>query len=210
MYLREIFQVDDRDVQLDIIREDGWGHVVGAQDGVPFASHHPFVLIGEQGQEKLEFHLPKASPHWCSLDDGELKLIVFEGPKHYISPKWCQDERALPTWAYVAVHVYGKPQLIEDPDLIRAHLGRLVDFNEARIGDAWSLDSVDAGHISRTQRGIVGFEMSIERIESNFRLLQNRPAEDRRNIADILSKLDDTRAKKIADWVRRHSLGGEQ
>jgi transcriptional regulator len=206
MYLREIFQIDDRDLQLDIIREDGWGHVIGVDNGVPFASHHPFVLIGEQGHERLEFHLPKASPHWSKLHDGDLKLAVFEGPKHYVSPNWCLDERALPTWAYVAVHVYGKPKLIEDPDRIRDHLARLVDFNEARIGNLWSLDSLASDHVGRIQRGIVGLEMPIERMEGNFRLLQNRPVGDRRNIADTLAELDDTRAKKIADWVRRHSL----
>lgn len=204
MYLREVFQIDDRDLQLEIIREDGWGQVVGVQDGLPFVSHHPFVLIGDQGNEKLEFHLPRANPHWRSLVDGELKLAVFEGPKHYVSPRWCIDEKALPTWAYVAVHVYGKPRLFEDPDEVRAHLERLVDFNEARMDDPWSLDFVDAGHVSRVQRGIIGFEMPIERMESTYRLLQNRPEEDRRKISDTLANLDDTRAKKIADWVRWH------
>ena len=126
MYLRDVFQIDDKEVQLDIIRNDGWGHIVGVHDGVPFASHHPFVLRVDGGEEKLEFHMPKASPHWRSILDGDLKLVIFEGPKHYVTPSWCEDERALPTWAYVALHVYGRPKLIEDINDVRSGLGRLV------------------------------------------------------------------------------------
>ncbi len=202
MYLRDVFQIDDRDVQFDIIRKDGWGHIVGVEDGVPFASHHPFVLIGEKGEETLEFHMPKASPHWRAMLDGGLKLVIFEGPKHYVSPKWCVNERALPTWAYVAVHVHGRPRLIEDAARIRAGLDRLVDFNEARFGAPWRLDSVDADHVSRAMRGIVGFEMPVARIEGNFRLLQNRPAQDRHSVADTLSELPDTRAQEVAELIR--------
>jgi transcriptional regulator len=81
----------------------------------------------------------------------------------------------------------------------------LVDFNEARLGDPWSLSSVDEDHVNRVMRGIVGFEMPIERIEANFRLLQNRPAEDRNRVADALTRLDDTRAKRVSALMRRHS-----
>jgi len=210
MYLREVFQIDDKEVQLDIIREDGWGHIVGVQDGIPFASHHPFVLQVREGQEKLEFHLPKASPHWRSILDGEMKLVVFEGPKHYVTPSWCESERALPTWAYVALHVYGRPKLVEDIKEVRAGLGRLVDVNEARFDQPWTLESVDDEYVTKMMGGIVGFEMPIERIEANFRLLQNRTADDRRRVADELSQLDDTRAQGIAAWMRRHSLDAEE
>ena len=205
MYLREPFQIDDRELQLDIIREDGWGHIIGVQNGVPFASHHPFVLLGDPGEEKLEFHLPKASPHWRTLHDNELKMVVFEGPKHYVSPKWLVSEHALPTWAFVAVHVYGRPKLVEDTAETRAGLDRLVDFNEARFGDPWSLDSVDDEHVARVMTRIIGYEMPIDRIEANFRLLQNRPAQDKRRAAETLSQLSDTGARKVAELIRKHS-----
>jgi len=209
MYLRDDFQIDDREVQLDIIREDGWGHIVGVEDGVPFASHHPFMLEVAGGEERLDFHMPKASPHWRSILDGEPKLVIFEGPKHYVTPSWCESERALPTWAYVALHVYGRPRLVEDIEGVRSGLDRLVDWNETQFAKPWRLDSVEESHVSKMMRAIVGFEMPIERMEANFRLLQNRPAGDRRRIADELDRLNDTRAQRVAALVRRHSLEAE-
>lgn len=206
MYLRDVFQIDDREAQLDIIREDGWGHIVGVQDGVPFASHHPFVLNVDGGEETLEFHMPKANPHWHSILGCELKLVIFEGPNHYVTPSWCEGERALPSWAYVALHVYGRPKLVGEMKEVRSGLSRLVHWNETRFDEPWSLDSVDAGHVAKMMRAIVGFEMTIERMEANFRLLQNRPAGDRRSIADALARLNDTRAQAVAALMRRHSL----
>lgn len=51
---------------------------------------------------------------------------------------------------------------------------------------------------------IVGLEMPIERIEANFRLLQDRPADDRHGVVEALSKMPDTHANKVADLMRQH------
>lgn len=207
MYLREPYNIDDRDRQLDFIRRDGWGHIIGVQDGVPFVSHHPFYLHGDKGEEKLEFHAPKVNPHLQNMCDGQQVQVVFEGPKHYMSPRWCKTERELlPTWIFVAVHVFGRPKMVRDADEVTSALGRLIDFNEARLGgEPWSLNSVSEEHVRPRLSRIVGLEMPIERIEANFRLLQNRPAEDRRDVMEALSKLPDTHAHKVADLIRQHS-----
>jgi predicted FMN-binding regulatory protein PaiB len=51
---------------------------------------------------------------------------------------------------------------------------------------------------------IVGFQMPIDRIESNFRLIQERPAADRKSVADALSQLPDPRAQGAAELIRRY------
>ena len=206
MYLRSVFSQDDRETQLDVIRENGWGHIVGVQNGVPFASHHPFLLAGEVGQERLDFHLARANPHWETFTDGDEKLVVFEGPKHYVTPNWCEAERALPTWAFVSVHVYGRPTLVDDPEKVWAGQKRLVDFRETQFDTPWQMESVAGEWLDGMMRAIVSFEMPIERIEANFRLLQNRPTGDRRRVADALAELDDTHAKGVATLIRRYSL----
>ena len=204
MYIYGDHRIDERSKNLEIVREDGWGHIVGIQDGAPFVSHHPFFVHGEAGEEMLEFHAPKANPHLSAISDGEEKLVVFEGPQHYMSPKWCETKDALPTWIFVAVHVYGRPILIEDAAEIQAGLERLIDFNEARLGDPWSMDSVSQERLNRPMKAIVGFQMPIDRIESNFRLIQERPAADRKSVAAALSHLANPRAQGAAELIRRY------
>ncbi|SEF39789.1 Putative FMN-binding domain-containing protein [Algoriphagus boritolerans DSM 17298 = JCM 18970] len=39
-------------------------------------------------------------------------LVNFQGPYAYISSSWYNHEN-VPTWNYLAVHVYGKIRIIE-------------------------------------------------------------------------------------------------
>ena len=94
---------------------------------MPFASHHPFLVEGESGSERLDFHMARANQHWEALTTGNEMLVVFQGPHTYVTPSWCEAERALPTWNYVAVHVYGRPVIVDAPDKVRAAIKRLVD-----------------------------------------------------------------------------------
>ncbi len=96
--------------------------------------------------------------------------------------------------------------MVRDADEIKSALGRLIDFNETRLGGVpWSLNSVSDEHVRPRLNRIVGFEMPIERIEANFRLIQDRPAEDRRDVIEALSRMPDTHANKVADLIRQHS-----
>ena len=206
MYLRPTFTVTDRETQLNVIRDAGWGTIVGLQDGVPIAAHLPFLVEGEPDRERLDGHMARANPHWKTFAGGSEVLIIFQAPHTYVTPSLCKAERALPTWAYAAVHVYGRPVIIDDPDRVRALIKRLVDFRESRFDSPWQLESLDEDWLDRKLRTIVSFEISIERMEATFRLMQNRPAEDRRRVADALAASDDTNAQEVAAMMQRHSL----
>ncbi|MEE8453646.1 MAG: FMN-binding negative transcriptional regulator [Limibaculum sp.] len=206
MYLRPTFTMTDRETQLNVIRDAGWGCIVGMRDGVPIASHLPFLVKGEPGRETLDGHMARANPHWKTFADGAEVLVVFQGPHTYVTPSLSKAERALPTWNYAAVHVYGRPVIVDAPDKVRALIKRLVDFRESRFDRPWRMESLGEGWVDRKLRGIVGFEPPIERMEAIFRLMQNRSAEDRRRVVDALAKSDDTNAQGVAALMRRHSL----
>jgi transcriptional regulator len=206
MYLRRAFTITDRETQLNVIRDSGWGCIFGMKDGMPIASHLPFLVVGEPGRERLEGHMSRANPHWETFRSSEEMLVVFQGPHTYVTPSLSKADRALPTWNYAAVHVYGRPVIVEDPDEVRALIKRLVDFRESEFDVSWHLDNLDQEWVDSKLRGIVSFHMPIERMEATFRLMQNRTAEDRRRVADALSKSDDTNAQGVAAMMRRYSL----
>ena len=43
-------------------------------------------------------------------------MIIFPGPHAYVSSSW-YDHENVPTWNYIAVHVYGKIKIIEGEQL---------------------------------------------------------------------------------------------
>jgi transcriptional regulator len=129
-------------------------------------------------------------------------LAVFSGPHAYVSPSWYEKHPAVPTWNYAAVHVHGRPRIIDDPDGVRATVQRLVERHEADLEPPWRMDlpqSYETGML----RAIVAFEIEVSHIEAKFKLSQNRDDVDRRNVAARLDALGFDDAKAVARLMRQ-------
>lgn len=201
MYVPKHFAVEDRGALDAVIRANPFGLLVGELEGSPFATHLPFLLDGD----RLLSHFARGNPHWKSIDGQTEMLAVFSGPHAYVSPRWYESEQAVPTWNYAAVHVYGAPRVIEDAGQVRGLLDRLVVEYE---GDAWSLEGQEADFTDRMSRGIVAFEMPIERIEGKFKLSQNRPDGDRRRVIAEFEKPGGGKNAELARLMRQ-AMGGD-
>ncbi|MBO6781941.1 MAG: FMN-binding negative transcriptional regulator [Alphaproteobacteria bacterium] len=184
MFVPKPFQITDRDVLYDLIEAYSFGTLVATQAGAPFASHIPFVL--ERDRHTLVAHVAKANPQGALCDGTHEMLAIFQGPHGYISPNWYGPGNAVPTWNYTAVHVYGAPKTIDDPDAVRRHQNTLVATFEGP--DGWNMDSQPDRYIDGMLRGIVAFEMQIARIEGKFKFSQNRSEEDRHQVIEALEK----------------------
>lgn len=195
MYVPKHFSVEDRAALNALIRANPFGLLVGELEGSPFATHLPFLLDGD----RLLSHFARGNPHWKSIDGQTEMLAVFSGPHAYVSPRWYESKQAVPTWNYAAVHVYGAPRVIEDAGEVRALLDRLVTEYE---GDAWSLDGRDADFTDRMSRGIVAFEIPVERIEGKFKLSQNRTVEDRHRVIAAFEAPGDGENADLARLMR--------
>ncbi|HKZ08254.1 MAG TPA: FMN-binding negative transcriptional regulator [Methylomirabilota bacterium] len=149
-------------------------------DGTPFATHLPLLLDSGRGPHgTLLGHVARANPHARLLAAAAPTLAVFQGPHAYVSPAWYAVHPSVPTWNYVAVHATGRPTLIEEPARVKALLDRLVTTYEARSAAPWRFESLAADYVDGMMRGIVAFELPIERLEGKAKLSQNRGAEDR-------------------------------
>jgi len=200
MYVPKHFAVEDRDALDAVICGNPFGLLIGTLDGSPFATHLPFLLDGD----RLLAHFARGNPHWKSIDGRTEMLAVFSGPHAYVSPRWYESAQAVPTWNYVAVHVYGTPRAIEDAGMVRELLDRLVAEYE---GDAWSLDGQDVDFMERMSRGIVAFEMPIQRIEGKFKLSQNRSEGDRYRVTAELEGSGDSMHEELAHLMREALKG---
>jgi transcriptional regulator len=86
----------------------------------------------------------------------------------------------------VAVHAVGRLRLIEEPDALRALVGRLAAAYEGDTADAWSLERIPEAFASSLLDHIVGFEIPIDRLEGKAKLSQNRAEADRRGVIEAL------------------------
>src|SRR5438093_1563819 len=171
MYVPEAFDASDRAWCHALIRAESFATLVTVDEvGAPFATHLPFLLDARRGPlGTLLGHVARANPHWRHLAaahaSGRPVLVVVQGPHAYVSPAWYHVHPSVPTWNYVAVHAYGLPALIEDPARVKALLTTLVQTHEAGRPAPWTFESLPEAYVDGMIRGIVAFEIPIDRLE---------------------------------------------
>src|SRR5580658_7964071 len=113
MYVPAHFSQTDSTRLFDFMEQNSFGLLVSQLGGEPFATHLPLLLDRQAGPSgTLIGHVARANPHWQTTDRNV--LAIFSGPHAYISPSWYEADNVVPTWNYLAVHVYGRLEIEDD------------------------------------------------------------------------------------------------
>ncbi|MFN4081750.1 MAG: FMN-binding negative transcriptional regulator [Saprospiraceae bacterium] len=198
MYTPKLYDNPDTAAIRRFIDRNPFAVLVSAACGhAPLATHLPLILeADEQGGEILIGHLSKANPQWQSWTDNDRVLAIFSGPHHYISSSWYGHVN-VPTWNYIAVHLYGQIRLLDDEATFQA-VRRLMDRYESPDSSPVSMDKLPPNMIGREMRGVVGFKISVEEVQAQWKLSQNRNDEDHARIVEELLRLQDEQARALA------------
>ncbi len=201
MYIPKAFREDHINTLHKLMREYSFATLITQHEGVPFATHLPFMLDAQRGPNgTLLAHMARANPQWHDFASGQEELVIFQGPHAYISPSWYEVELSVPTWNYAVVHAYGIPRLIEDGEELYQLLKTLIETHEAQFEKPWPFQLPD-DYLQKMMRGIVGFEIEITRLEGKFKLSQNRTEAERENVIAALQESRDTLA--VAELMTR-------
>jgi len=201
MYIPKAFREDDINTLHAFIREYSFAALITQQDGVPFASHLPFLLDADRGPYgTLLAHMARANPQWRAFNKEQEVLVIFQGPHTYITPSWYEVELSVPTWNYAVVHAYGLPRLVEEKSELYELLKILIQTHEAHFEKPWPFQLPD-DYMQKMMQGIVGFEIQITRLEGKFKLSQNRTASEREKVIDALQDSSDTLSTGIAQLM---------
>ena len=200
MYIPKHFDTSDVAWCHAHIRREPFAILVGMdQAGAPFATHLPVLLEREPAPlGTLLGHVARLNPQWHLFAPGRPALVIFPGAHAYVSPSLYAQHPSVPTWNYVAVHAYGVPRVIEDAARVHALLDRLVHTFEDGRATPWRMDSLSDSYLSGMMRGIVAFEIPIDRLEGKAKLSQNRPAGDQARVRAALAAEDDPLARALA------------
>jgi transcriptional regulator len=200
MYTPSFNQINDRALLIEGMRAWSFAVLFGpGEDGKPVATHLPLVISDDGEHGTLEGHFARANPHWKSLA-GRETLVVFSGPHSYVSPSLYTNPQSVPTWNYIAIHASGTLTLVEDAEGKEVLLNHLMAVHEPAYAKQWS--SLPESYRTPMLKNIVGFRIPIAQIEGKFKLSQNRPDADRRNVqAAHAEGSPDEQA--LAAWMQR-------
>ncbi|UYN95226.1 MAG: FMN-binding negative transcriptional regulator [Enhydrobacter sp.] len=204
MYLPKHFAGDDAVAQ-EIMQAHSWAVLIGTgEDGAPFATHLSLLWQQDGGPwGSLIGHMARANPHWKLFERPAESMALFWGPHAYVSPTWYTPGAKVPTWNYVTVHAYGRPEIVADTAGALDVLARLATLYEGIGSEAWGLDRLPPGNAEVQTRGIVAFRMPIVRLETKIKLSQNRDLEDRQRVIARLEASDGQDAQATARWMKR-------
>lgn len=208
MYIAKHHQLNDREAMLSLIESAPLGAwVCTDQDGL-IANHVPFFLDRDKGPcGTLIGHVSRANKIWQTLDGKSPSIVLFQGPQAYISPGWypgkAEHGKVVPTWNYAVVHAHGIARAIDDRDWLLDMLNRLTRVHEAGREMPWNIGDAPAEYIDKLLRGIVGIEISIDRLEGKLKVSQDEDLQDRIGTVSGLQQASCDAAKAMADLVKR-------
>jgi len=198
MYSPPYNRLQDRAQLVAFMRQHNFPVLVTGSGGSLRASHLPALVQEEGGELALDMHMARANEQWRHFDGTEA-LVIFSGPHAYISPRWYEETERVPTWNYAAVHAYGVPQLVEDRAAKHASQRRLV----AALDPQWlpQFDALRGEYVERMLAAIVNFRIPVARLETRWKLSQNR---GRREMELIAAALEESGEAALAALTRHH------
>ena len=189
------------------LRRHNFATIVTHDGRAPFATLVPVLYDEHTGPHgTITAHIARANPQWRHFTNGQEVLVIFQGPHAYISPSWFETSPAVPTWNYATVHAYGIPTLITDGDRLVAMLHALVETHEAERENRWP-GEIPEEYRDKMIAGIVGFEITITRIEAKHKLSQGRSEADVKGVVAALSASPDQTERELAAMmVKAHRM----
>ena len=195
MYTPSHYKIDDPQVIRSFVGRHSFGTLLSFKDSF-HVTHLPFVLE-EREPLVLSSHMARANPHWGVFADSPDVLVIFQGPHAYISPALYEDRISVPTWNYAVVHAYGKVRPNDDVEAVLEKMIRAFDADY--LARWWELPEE---YKSNLKKGIVGFEVEVERVEAKFKMHQGKSPADRLSIIEEFGGSGDTTLEGVAEYMR--------
>jgi transcriptional regulator len=201
MYSPPYNRVEERAELIEFMRAHNFPLLVTGTGGNLLASHLPATVHEEKGQILIDMHMAKNNPQWKEFFDDEV-LVVFSGPHAYVSPRWYAEKERVPTWNYAAAHAYGVPRIVSDRQAKCASQRRLIES----VDPQWlpQHDALSPKYLDMMIDGIVNFTIPVSRLETRWKLSQNRGRQEQELIAAALEKSGDGVERSLAALTRKH------
>lgn len=187
MYIPAHYKQTNIEEIKEFLVQNSFGILVNQVNNRPWATHIPLELATDKnGKDILVGHVSRANPQADCFNDNNDVLCIFNGPHSYISSSWYKEEE-VPTWNYIAVHIYGKLTVISEEEVMES-LHVLVNKYEKNSKNPISLANMSEQTLGQV-RGVIGFKISINDIQATYKLSQTRPEDHQK----IISELEDTK-----------------
>lgn len=201
MYVPKRFKVTDTKEIWEFVDQHSFATLVTTENNIPAATHLPVSVRKNDDNYIITGHVAYANPQWKTFGNGDDALVIFQGPHAYVSSTWYTHEN-VPTWNYQAVHMYGKPRVLDKVEL-KESLKVLSDTYEKHREPSFSVKNYTPKLLEAQLKAIVGFEIKVREIQAAYKLSQNRNETDYERVIDYLKEEDAYDSWQIAEQMEK-------
>ena len=204
MHVPRHFVEDDFSTLVDFMSTHPLATLVAQTEKGSEACHIPLFWYDDDTEYGCLYgHFGRQNPIYKNALPNRSWLTIFQDSGHYISPSWypskADTHKEVPTWNYQSVHIHAHMQLIEAHDRIVWILIETTADHEKLLLLPWSLTDAPTEYIDALCNGIIGFKLTIDSVEAQFKLSQNKSAENIRGVIKGLNQLHTLKARVMAD-----------
>ncbi|MGV3763257.1 FMN-binding negative transcriptional regulator [Parapedobacter sp.] len=160
-------QLANADEIFDFINRFSFGLLLSRGSGRIIGTHIPILSNNNPEQLELYTHIALANSQWRDIEGQEV-LAVFTEPHAYISTTHYTKSETVPTWNYVAVHIYGNVSILHDANEIMELINNTVSKYEPAYHDKWLAFNDDFR--SKMLKGIIAFRINVTEVQGKARL----------------------------------------
>lgn len=198
MYIPSHYKQNNLDEIRQFMERFSFGTIITASNGLPVATHLPFVIESSGDNLKLLSHFARANKQWEDVNRNQV-LVIFSEPHAYVSPAHYEQVQNVPTWNYLAVHAYGEAQIIDDTESIYHLLEQTINTYEPGYLAQWK--SLPESFHEKMIKGIVAFEITVTELQAKEKLSQNKKETEQKRIADALLESKHTPEKMVGEYM---------
>jgi transcriptional regulator len=200
MYIPEYSHNHNFEEIYDFITKYPFGILITAKDSLPIANHLPFVIERRGETILLSTHLAKANDQWRDLVENDC-LVIFSEPNAPIDATKYAELNNVPTWNFIAVHLYGSCKIMKDETQVKSKLMDMIDkFNPEYKSQ---MNVVDKDYLNKMLEGIVTIDIKVSDIQAKFKLSQNKTKKERENLIKSLEHSKEHNKLEIANYMRK-------
>lgn len=200
MYIPKINLATNQNEIVSFMKQFSFATLITAKEGLPIATHLPFLVSTRDEKVILTSHFAKANNQWQDIVENKI-LVIFSEPHAYISTQNYDKPLNVPTWNYISIHAYGKGKIISETEAVFKVLENTINNYEADYQRQW--DSFAMEYKLKMANGIVAFEIEVYDLQAKKKLSQNRTETEKEKIIETLSKSKDSSEQAIADFMRK-------
>lgn len=204
MYKSAKFEEKDAEKVLAFMQAHSFITLVGYDGDYPVATQIPVHIYQDEQGLRIVGHVMKKTDHYEAYAKNENVLALFTGAHTYISAAVYENPAVASTWNYSSVQAKGKIRLMDNGET-REVIKQLTDSYEDPATSKAAFHHMSEDYIEKNLKAISGFEIRVVHIANVFKLSQNHPETNRRNIVAQLEKREDSDAHEIAQQMK-HNL----